>query len=452
MEEIDMTRTFELRGGGRGPLLLLAAIVALALLAAWAVLGTAAAQPTGIVTQIDAGEDHTCVVTEARTAICWGRNDDGQSNAAESTLTYVSAGAKHSCGLTSGNRVVCWGSDSYGQQMQDFLPSSSATLHQVSAGSRNTCVHYAVSFAWCEGDASHLTIGSYFGLGGNSAPQAVGVGAKHACWLTGGHLTCKGDNVYGQIDIPSGSGYRGLSVGANHNCVRDENGAVQCWGRNRHAQTAVPTSVKFLDIAAGTSHTCGVRDSNELQCWGLNDSGQTNAVAGDTWSLVAAGGSHSCAVNESGKVACWGDNSHGQLNVPATIAASGVRAGTAPAGAAAVSVTGDTMTAYFPAGRIVARRLGDGRTEFGYHPQGGQRILPDSRYFPTDATVGTWLNSGSVIVDGEEVGRINARLLADGRIEFAFTPSGDERILPGSRYFSASSSGGWLQSSLIGFN
>ncbi len=423
----------------------------MALVAVWALVGTVSAQASAIVTQIDAGDDHTCVVTEARTAICWGRNDDGQSNAAESTLTYVSAGAKHSCALASGNRVVCWGSDSYGQQMQDFNASSNETLHQVSAGSRNTCVHYAGVFGWCEGDASHLTIGSWFNLRGSSAaPQAVGVGEKHACWLTDGFLTCRGDNVYGQIDSPSERGYRQLAVGANHNCARDQNGTVECWGRNRHAQTAVPTSVKFLDVAAGASHTCGVRDSNELQCWGLNDSGQTNVVAGDTWSLVTAGGSHSCAVNESGKVACWGDNSHGQLNVPAAIAASGVQT-TSGTSADPVSASGDELTAYFPAGRIVARRLDDGRTEFGYHPQGGQRILPTSRYFPADATVGAWLNSSAVIVDGEEAGRINARLLADGRIEFSFTPSGDERILPSARYFPvSSSSGGWLRSSLIG--
>ncbi len=426
-------------------------LVAAWLVAAWAVPDTASAQSSGIVTQIDAGEDHTCVVTEARTAICWGRNDDGQSDAAESTLTFVSAGAKHSCALTSGNQVVCWGSDGYGQQVQDPQPPRSENINQVSAGSRNTCINYLDRWAWCWGDNAHLPVGSYFGLRGSDAPQAVGVGAKHACWLNGGFLSCRGDNVYGQTDYPEGRRYRELTVGANHNCVRDENGAVQCWGRNRHGQTAVPTSVKFLAVAAGTSHTCGVRDSNELQCWGLNGSGQANAIAGDTWALVAAGGSHSCAVNESGKVACWGDNSHGQLNVPAAIAASGVQT---PGGTGAdpVSVTGDELAAYFPAGRIVARRLDDGRTEFGYHPQGGERILPDARYFPADATVGAWLNSSPIIVDGEEIGRINARLLADGRIEFALTPSGEEQILPRARYFPVSSSGRWLRSSLIGSN
>ena len=417
-------------------------------LAAASTPGTASAQASGIVTQIDAGEDHTCVVTEASTAICWGRNDDGQSDAAESTLTFVSAGAQHSCALTSNNTIVCWGRHSYGPQAQDTQPNNTRA---VAAGSRNTCSLYGHSLGWCWGDDTHLQVGSRFTLNSYNVPQqAVGVGEKHACWLNGEYLSCRGDNVYGQAERIDGR-YRELTVGANHNCVRDENGAVQCWGRNRHAQTAVPTSVKFLTVAAGTSHTCGVRDSNELQCWGLNDSGQANAIAGDTWALVAAGGSHSCAVNESGKVACWGDNSHGQLNVPAAIAASGVQT---PGGTGAdpVSVTGDELSAYFPAGRIVARRLDDGRTEFGYHPQGGQRILPTSRYFPADATVGAWLNSSPVIVDGEEIGRINARLLDDGRIEFAFTPSGDEQILPRARYFPVSSSGSWLRSSLIGSN
>ena len=58
-------------------------------------------------------------------------------------------------------------------------------------------------------------------------------------------------------------------------------------------------------------------------------------------------------------------------------------------------------------GRIVAQRLTDGRTEFGWQ-----------------------------LADGGERGcRSSARLLADGRIEFAFTPAGGERILPQSRYF-----------------
>ena len=87
-------------------------------------------------------------------------------------------------------------------------------------------------------------------------------------------------------------------------------------------------------------------------------------------------------------------------------------------------------------GRIVAqRRLADGRTEFGFQPppwqpDGAGRILPRSRFFPTNVGVGRWLQSSPVTVDGQEIGRISARLLADGRIEFALVPVEGERILP----------------------
>ena len=101
-------------------------------------------------------------------------------------------------------------------------------------------------------------------------------------------------------------------------------------------------------------------------------------------------------------------------------------------------------------GRIVARRLDDGRTEFGWQTAGGERVLPSARYFPAGAAVGRWLRSSPVEVAGTEIGRINARLLTDGRIEFAFTPTNGERILPPSRYFPADARvGRWLRSTEI---
>ena len=101
-------------------------------------------------------------------------------------------------------------------------------------------------------------------------------------------------------------------------------------------------------------------------------------------------------------------------------------------------------------GRIVARRLDDGRTEFGWQPAGGERALPRARYFPAGADVGRWLNSSPVEVGGTEIGRINARLREDGRIEFAFTSTDGERILPPSRYFPVGARvGRWLRSTEI---
>ena len=101
-------------------------------------------------------------------------------------------------------------------------------------------------------------------------------------------------------------------------------------------------------------------------------------------------------------------------------------------------------------GRIVAQRLADGRTEFGWQPTGDARVLPSARYFPADAQVGRWLNSSAVEVGGAEIGRINARVLADGRIEFGFTPTDGERIEPRARYFPVDARvGRWLRSTEI---
>ncbi|MCY3920893.1 MAG: hypothetical protein OXG27_00670 [Chloroflexi bacterium] len=103
----------------------------------------------------------------------------------------------------------------------------------------------------------------------------------------------------------------------------------------------------------------------------------------------------------------------------------------------------------FPLGRIVARRLDDGRTEFGYQPAGGERILPRSRFFPRNARVGKWLISSQVTFEGRSIGRISARLLEDGRIEFSFVDTDRQRILPRSRLFPKTSSGNWLRSSFV---
>ena len=101
-------------------------------------------------------------------------------------------------------------------------------------------------------------------------------------------------------------------------------------------------------------------------------------------------------------------------------------------------------------GRIVARRLDDGRTEFGWQPVGGERVLPRARYFPAEVGHQRWLNSSPVEVGGAEIGRINARLREDGRIEFAFTPTDGEQILPPSRYFPVGARvGRWLRSTEI---
>ena len=119
-------------------------------------------------------------------------------------------------------------------------------------------------------------------------------------------------------------------------------------------------------------------------------------------------------------------------------------------GAAEGSASG-TMT---PAGgetievRIVARRLADGRIEFGLRPEGLTSLFPRGRYFPGNARTGSWLQSTPVVLGGKELGRIRARRLSDGRTEFGFVDSAGLPITPSVRFFPPGArANAWLQSS-----
>lgn len=113
--------------------------------------------------------------------------------------------------------------------------------------------------------------------------------------------------------------------------------------------------------------------------------------------------------------------------------------------------------------QISALRHGDGRTEFALQQlaTGGawsEHMLPSGRMFPAGADVGRWLNSTPLTLSDPAKGvvvRISARLIEDGRIEFALQRLGAggqwaERQLPRSRYFPATPRvGRWLSSSAL---
>ncbi len=116
------------------------------------------------------------------------------------------------------------------------------------------------------------------------------------------------------------------------------------------------------------------------------------------------------------------------------------------------SELGAAHTAEF---RITARRLADGRIEFGLQQRDtdswGERRLPRVRFFPTSAGTNRWLVSSPLDLTAGDV-RIVARRLADGRIEFGLqqrdTDTWGERRLPRVRFFPTSAgTDRWLVSS-----
>ena len=130
-------------------------------------------------------------------------------------------------------------------------------------------------------------------------------------------------------------------------------------------------------------------------------------------------------------------------------------------GAAVVESGTDTV-------RIVARRLENGKIEFGLQQRRhdgswGRRVFPTARLFPTTAAVGSWLNSSSINLAVAEAAdssdeqvrvRITARRLADGRVEFGLQEhdgtSWGERTVPTRRYFPTTARvDRWLSSSVL---
>ncbi len=107
--------------------------------------------------------------------------------------------------------------------------------------------------------------------------------------------------------------------------------------------------------------------------------------------------------------------------------------------------------------RIVARRLADGRIEFGLQRRDtntwGDRQLPRVRFFPTTVGANRWLVSSPLEVAAGDV-RIVARRLADGRIEFGLqrrdTNTWGDRQLPRVRFFPTTvGANRWLVSSTL---
>ena len=277
---------------------------------------------------------HTCAVTAAGQALCWGENGDGQlgnGTIAPSTVptavqglgsgvASIATGAYHTCALTVAGGVLCWGDNFYGQLGNGTASAGSSVPVQVA------------------------------GLG--SGIRALALGAQHTCALTtSGGVMCWGDNVDGQLGngtttasampvMVSGlsSGVAAITAGFYHTCALKTSGGVACWGRNGSGQlgdgsssgSSTPQPVSGLSgiaqIAAGGYHTCAISGSGALFCWGFNNDGElgngttassTVPVAvsglGSGVRSISLGWAHSCAFLNAGGVECWGYNGAGQF-------------------------------------------------------------------------------------------------------------------------------------------
>ena len=316
----------------------------------------------GKVVSADAGEDHTCAVSDRGQVRCWGRNLRGQlgrggrdnmgDDETVSEMSSVSlgeraiavaAGFAHSCAVTEQGNLFCWGANEAGQ-----LGYGDTTDFGLLPGERPE-------------DRGPVPLGA----------KAIGVaaGAKHTCaLLEGGDVLCWGRGESGQTgrgdgqswgDTPQrlpaagqrvslGGSAVAITAGDLHTCARMADGSARCWGYGWDGRLGLGSSHNIGDdeavssvkpirfataitsLSAGSQHTCLTTAAGELSCFGRGGLGQLGRGDADdagakfaastmaTINLgpqlparsVAAGPRWSCAVFGT-SLRCWGENGLG---------------------------------------------------------------------------------------------------------------------------------------------
>ena len=283
---------------------------------------------------MSAGFYHTCGVTTNGAAYCWGDNTSGQLGSGISATTSsspvavtggltfkaVSAGFSHTCGITTAGAAYCWGSNQSGDLGNATTGGLSATpvavvggltFASVSAGALYNCGVTTSGAAYCWGGNGYGVLGNGTTLD-SSTPVAVSGGFTFAL----------------------------ISAGQDHSCGVTTGGATYCWGNSANGQlgtgvTAVNSSTPVAviggftgaAITAGYIQSCGLATGGIAYCWGDNSFGELGTgttsvsspspiavIGGLTFSAISAGISfHTCGLTTAGAAYCWGYNDSGEL-------------------------------------------------------------------------------------------------------------------------------------------
>lgn len=251
--------------------------------------------------KVSAGHAHTCALTEAGKAYCWGHNSRGQLGIGSTATSMTRPTKVEDSGALAGKRLI------------DISAGGSASRS-------HTCATASDGQLYCWGDNNFRQLGN-------------------------GTTTLSRVPVRTDRGLLAGQTFTSVSAGGQHTCALTSSAAVYCWGAGGNGQlgngatplssdpVAVSTPLRFRNVSAGLGQTCGITTTSQNHCWGAGTSGQlgNNALlnqalpvrTADTlpWSLVSSGGLFQCGI-AAGKAYCAGAGDSGRLGDGTTSATS----------------------------------------------------------------------------------------------------------------------------------
>ena len=240
------------------------------------------------VKSVTTGIYHTCALTDQGGVKCWGRNDYGQIGdgsytdssvpktvaALTSGISEVSAGQNFNCALTDQDGVKCWGSNGNGELGNGTTISSSIPVDVTGLNTKITAINSSLS---------------------HTCALTLQGGVK--CWGS----NWKGQLGNGTINHSStpvdvlglSSGIIAISAGGEYTCALTDQGGIKCWGDNQYGQLGDGTTIRrttpvdvtgltggVVAVDAGGDSTCALTTLQGVKCWGNNQYGRVGDGTG----------------------------------------------------------------------------------------------------------------------------------------------------------------------------
>jgi hypothetical protein len=272
-------------------------------------LGETVVHLPNTVTQLAAGGDAVCARLDDASVWCWGVQTPGEPTQIGSGIASVtiSVGGLVCLLATSGNLGCTWneGTAFQGERFPGAGPVDLEGHRAVSVAIGDPSLVVALD----DGSIVTWDVTQSMSVPGTRVPivtNAVAVSAasvfsggsgEHICaLLADATLVCWGGNDNAEVGIGSASGPVGeparvldvqgatqVAVGAEHTCVRLEDGTVKCWGASgqfactKNPRTGdffsatpqiVPNVARARDLQAGEIVNCALDEKGTISCWG----------------------------------------------------------------------------------------------------------------------------------------------------------------------------------------